>query len=128
MDDRERCLAKADDEGPTLLQGDGAGALDQGSRRAGGEGAEGAGAARYDGGAGQAVGARGDGRVELAVAVDDDLRARLLLEPGGRHQVGGTRARLSELVLQHLAGATRNDEVHALDLGQAGHDAEQMPR
>ena len=98
-------LAETEHQRPSLLERHRPGAVDEGARGAGREGAEGAGAARQHGRAGETVRARGDGRVELAVAVAAQLGEGGSVQAGRRGQIGGAGALRSQLVPQHLARA-----------------------
>src|SRR6185503_19855171 len=127
LHDRERRLAEAEHQRPALLERDGAGAVDERRSHAGGERAQRRRAARQHHGAGEAVGAGADRRVELAVAVDLDFGG-----PIDRQRRRGDEAararRIAQLVAQHLARAGRGDEVDALDGGRAGERAQQVHR
>src|SRR6202035_954610 len=70
VDEGEGGLAEAQDERPALLERHRPGAVDESAGGARRQRSEGAGAAGEDSRAAQPVGARGDRRVELAVAMD----------------------------------------------------------
>ncbi len=128
VDDRKRGLAKTQHQRPVLLERYRPDAVNQSSCRAGGQGSESAGAAGYDGCARESIRARGDGGVELAVAVHRNALAGLLCEPGRVDEIFGAGLVPAQLVPQDLAGAGRDHEVNPFYIGVPNQAAEQCPR
>ena len=127
VDERVGRLAESEQQGAPLLQADVRGALQQVARRAVGDRAERAGAARDDGHGRDGVGARGDRRADVGIGVDREARPEgtagvEAVRPGLRR-----RDRGGNLVAGDHQGRVRDHEMEAREAPGRERDFDEAP-